>query len=134
MSLRFRVFGIPVPQGSTRAFVVKGRPPIITTASKGLGAWRNAIAASVEGRTIPNGGAFGVTLEFVLPRPKTLPKKVSHHIKRPDVDKLCRAALDALTHIVWNDDSQVVYISVTKTYATPDRPPGLFGEIRSEEG
>ena len=133
MTLRFRVLGIPVPQGSTRAFIVRGKP-IITSASKGLGAWRNAIAASVEGRTVPNGGAFGVTLEFVLPRPKTLPKKVSHHIKRPDVDKLCRAALDALTHIVWNDDSQVVYLSVTKTYATPDRPPGLFGEIRSEEG
>ena len=48
--------------------------------------------------------------------PKSLPKKQIFHIKRPDLDKLTRAALDAMTRVIWRDDSQVVRIEALKRY------------------
>jgi Holliday junction resolvase RusA-like endonuclease len=36
----------------------------------------------------------------------------------PDVDKLARAALDALTGVAYEDDSQVVELRVRKRYAS----------------
>jgi Holliday junction resolvase RusA-like endonuclease len=35
----------------------------------------------------------------------------------PDLDKLIRAILDALTGVVWRDDGQVVDIVASKVYA-----------------
>lgn len=42
-----------------------------------------------------------------------------------DVDKLARALLDALTHILWNDDDQVVALTITKHYTEPADYPRL---------
>ena len=38
---------------------------------------------------------------------------------RPDLNKLSRACLDALTGIVWRDDSQVVRLEAEKEYGVP---------------
>lgn len=38
---------------------------------------------------------------------------------RPDVDKLARPVLDALTDLVWKDDGQIVGLSVDVYYAVP---------------
>lgn len=40
-------------------------------------------------------------------------------IVRPDLDKLGRSTLDALTGVVWHDDSQIVGLSMDKRYAVP---------------
>ena len=60
---------------------------------------------------------MSVRITFFMPRPKT----VKRHMPTvtPDVDKLCRAVLDALTDAgVWVDDSQVVDLGATKIYAS----------------
>jgi hypothetical protein len=36
--------------------------------------------------------------------------------RRPDLDKACRAALDAMTGVVYVDDSQVAILSACKEY------------------
>lgn len=46
------------------------------------------------------------------------------HTSRPDIDKLSRAVLDALTGIVWTDDSLVVCKIATKRYADPTEREG----------
>jgi len=38
------------------------------------------------------------------------------HVGKPDIDKLCRAVLDALTGIAYADDSQVVALDASKVY------------------
>jgi len=63
-------------------------------------------------------GAIGIELQFFLPRPASLPKKVLHHMKKPDLDKLIRACLDSMTGIMFKDDSQVTSIQASKEYAT----------------
>ena len=56
-----------------------------------------------------------------LPRPKTLPKRVTHHIKRPDADNIAKGCKDALKGVVYKDDSQIVELMVCKFYGDPPR-------------
>jgi len=125
-TIRFDVSGLPIPQGSTRAFVVKGRP-IITSTSKGLGSWRQLVAGEAQRLvSAPIDGPVAMTLSFRLPRPKSAPKKRwIYPSKRPDLDKLVRAVLDAVTQVIIADDSQVVSLTAIKEYG----PPGVLVQV-----
>jgi Holliday junction resolvase RusA-like endonuclease len=63
-------------------------------------------------------GPVKVQITFHLPRPKSRPKRHTHPDVRPDLDKLQRAVLDALTGIAWRDDAQVCAIAAEKCYTT----------------
>jgi len=131
VSISFFVPGIPVSQGSKRAFVIRDKSgrhrPVLTESAKGLPQWRATVA--LAGRQALMKGNEGATvgwwakkallvrLAFYLPRPASLPKKVQDAVKRPDLDKLTRAVLDALTGIVWVDDSQITRLELAKDYA-----------------
>ncbi|KKN74377.1 hypothetical protein LCGC14_0391780 [marine sediment metagenome] len=117
-AVQFQVDGKPVPQGSMRAFLVKGRP-VITSSNPNLKEWRNIVAFQAQGASDgrPLEGPVGVTAAFRLPRPKSRPKKDRYPDRRPDLDKLVRALLDGMTGPVFADDSQVCMIEVRKSYA-----------------
>lgn len=115
--LTFTVFGNPAPQGSKR-HVGRG---ILVESSPALKDWRldvtMAARKAMEGR-LPLEGAVAVALTFSLRKPTSMPKKVLWPTKRPDVDKLARGVLDALTAGgVFGDDSQVVHLVADKCYA-----------------
>lgn len=118
MSVLFFVNGKPQPQGSTRAFMTGGKP-VITSANKNLKDWRTLVALTAMGHAKMYDGPVEVILHFYLPRPASLPKKVTKHVKRPDIDKLARACLDSLTGVFFKDDSQVVALECYKDYAKP---------------
>ena len=129
--IEFRVMGEPIPQGSTRAFISRSGRPIITHSNRNLKQWRQRIATEAQAKRPPQWdmeSAVLVNVDFFMPRPKSLPKKVSEDVKRPDLDKLIRAVLDGLTGIFYNDDSQVIGIFGSKKYAGKNVPPGV--EIR----
>ena len=129
--ITFFAHGLPVPQGSTRAFVVKGRP-VITSTAKGLAAWRRLIADAAQAHARMHEGAVVLGVDFYLPRPKSAPKrKPIHASKRPDIDKLLRAILDSLSGVMYRDDAQVVRVNVSKGYARPDGRIGV--EVRIYE-
>lgn len=116
---RIIVLGVAQPKGSTRAFVPKGwTRPIITSANKSLKGWEDSIRAAAQEQCagVFYDGPIVVGITFYLPRPKSLPKRETHHVKRPDLDKLVRS-LDALTGVLWKDDSQITMIVASKTYA-----------------
>ncbi len=57
-------------------------------------------------------------IEFVMRRPAVTPKRSTPPAtKRPDLDKLTRAVLDALSGIVWRDDSLIVDLHPSKRLA-----------------
>lgn len=122
-SIAFTVRGLPIPQGSTRAFVnPKTGKPIITSSAKGLGSWRRLVSDQAQkvAPPAPWTGPVLVELFFNLPKPKSAPKKKRvWPDKRPDLDKLVRAVLDAITHILIADDSQVVELVAQKDYGAP---------------
>lgn len=96
--------------------------------SKAVGPWRTVVAwsAAQAHQAAPADGPLAVTVEFVMPRPQRLPKRppTPPHTSKPDTDKLLRAVGDALTGVVWRDDSQVVDLHGTKRYAELDEQPG----------
>lgn len=118
------VYGPPVPQGSTRAFVVKGKARVTHDNAK-VKPWRQEIAATARAHGVRvQAGPMTLVATFWLPRPLSRPKRASAPDRRPDLDKLVRAVLDALTGIAWHDDGQVVAITATKEYAMAEQPVG----------
>ena len=125
------VRGTPAPQGSKR-HVGNGR---MIEVSKAVGPWREAVRSETQQAMrslMPAEGPISLFINFYLPRPKTLAKKVFLPAKRPDIDKLARAVLDGLTEGgAWLDDGQVVRLVAQKNYAGESNPPGCTIEIRS---
>lgn len=96
---------------------------ILVESSKEVGPWRERMALAaheaMKGQEIiARGTAAGVSISFFMPKPASAPKtKKIAAVKRPDIDKLARAALDALTDVCFEDDSQVVNLHLYKRYA-----------------
>lgn len=63
---------------------------------------------------------------------KLLPSAPKDHIKMPDLDKLVRAIQDALTKVVWRDDSQVNKITAEKHYENTEHTPGILLYVKGE--
>jgi crossover junction endodeoxyribonuclease RusA len=119
--------GAPKPQGS-KTYYGKGRP---VESCKDLPQWRQAVAffaAQAKPALTPRPDAVVVAFEFVMPRPAYLPKtRTPEHTKQPDLDKLVRAAGDALTGILWEDDAQIArYSACSKRYAEPGEATGML--------
>ena len=128
--LAFRVIGIPQAQGSARAFMPKGgRFPVVTSSNPKLRGWRHLVS-DAAGRAVADAGGqlmtegpVRVVVEFRLPRPKALGKKDAPHTKAPDVDKALRSCLDAMSGVVYRDDSQVSQVKASKFYAAVGEAP-----------
>lgn len=109
------------PQGSTRAFVV-GKRAVITSDNKNLKAWR-ARAAEImqaECRRIGLSEPWDEPVRVWLTDYRLKPKSVKRAwpSTKPDLDKIVRATLDALTQAgVIRDDSRVCEIEAYKCYA-----------------
>lgn len=117
----FRVYGEPVPQGSLK--VIHGR--VMHINGKKLREWRGKIQAAAlqNGQSILD-GPVTVNCVFYVRRPKTVTR--NEPSVRPDLDKLIRAVLDALTGVAFVDDSQVVEIHASKHYGEPGMVLGVW--------
>lgn len=135
--LTFTAWGNAAPKGSAKGLVVTSKATgkaraVVTHDNSRTKGWQQTIAEAA-GRAldeIPFGAGMWATepirllVVFYLARPKSLGKKTNvHHTKKPDLDKLARSVGDALTGVLWNDDSQVVDLQVRKRYAPPDTAP-----------
>lgn len=134
-AVTFFVPGPSVSKGSVAAWRHPSSGKIVrrdTNADK-FKSW----AQRVAGYALEQGVRFGaepvsVTCVFRLPRPRShfgkrgllLPSARPYPCVKPDVDKLLRAAFDALTGIVVDDDAQIVAASAMKLYAEPSYPVG----------
>lgn len=131
MLLTFTVYGVALPKGNHRAITPRGMEfPVITESNRNVKSWQQLVSegASHALQQLPESDrvllANGVrlTIAFYMPRPKKHRKRgvfVPHCVK-PDIDKLTRGVLDALTHVAYHDDKQVTEIVVGKYYADVD--------------
>lgn len=119
--------GHPASQGSKR-HVGNG---VMVESSKRVKPWRQDVreAALAVGTKLT--GPVSVGLRFIMPRPKNArPGQAAD--KRPDLDKLTRAVLDALTSAgTFEDDARVVDLHVTKRLAEPGEIVGCRIIVRS---
>ncbi len=133
----FTVYGRPQPQGSTRAFMPRGATfPVLTSDNAKLKPWRQEVAGAAlhavclarrnaGGRDrvvlFPRGLPVRVTIGFYLQKPKSARQRDFLPTKKPDLDKLARGVLDALTGIAFEDDSQVTQLVCGKNFDVPER-------------
>lgn len=146
--VRFEVAGRPIPQGSARAFAGKGKAAgraFITNDPTGsISKWRGDIRSAIADLRPdrPAAGPVRMVLIFGFARPKAhylgltstrrvpvlRPDAPTFHLAAPDTDKLERAVLDALTGVVYLDDSQVFDVAGRKRWVEPGEP-GLIAEV-----
>ena len=120
----FHVPGIPAPQGSKSGYIRGGRV-VLVESSKKVKPWREAVSrVAAEHCTEIIDGPVMVEVEFILPRPKSLPKRITDMVRKPDLDKLVRSTLDALSGIAYIDDNRVNLIVASKHYQTPGEDAG----------
>lgn len=133
--LQFEVPGVPQPQGSTRSFA-RGGKVVTTSDNPRLRPWRDAVCWHAREACAGHpqfDGPVVVSAVFWLPRPAShfgsgrsagqlRSSAPSAPAVKPDLDKLLRAVLDALSEAgVWRDDAQVVSLGeVGKRYS--DKP------------
>lgn len=134
-TVALRVLGDPAPQGSKRIY--NGR---VVEVSKKVRPWRDAVGKSVDraqARDLNIDQPVTVRVSFMLKRPAChyrtgkyagIVKDTAplYPVRPPDVDKLIRSTLDALTeHGVIADDSLVVTVHAQKCYANDEEPGAL---------
>lgn len=143
-TIEIDVPGVPAPQGSKR-YVGNGR---MVESSKSLPTWRHDVqeaAKNAVGGVVPPffDGPVIVHVYFVFARPRShygtgrnasvLKASAPEHgpvtRNRADVDKLARAVLDAITHVVFADDSQVIRLLAAKSWADPTIAPGAYIQV-----
>jgi Holliday junction resolvase RusA-like endonuclease len=125
IDVEFVVQGTPVPQGSTKSFYLKKLERVVTThvnASE-LRDWRFAIKLQAEKAMQANhyimsdekDSAYAVTMSFFFLKPKS----IKHNSKntKPDLDKLIRSVLDALTGTCFINDSRVIMTHASKEFS-----------------
>lgn len=125
----FRVYGRAASQGSKRAVRTKSGKVVVIEDNPRTYEWRQEVA-SVAHRAYSGPlhlGPVGLRLIFVRARPKshygtgrnvnrlrqTAP---SYALGKPDLLKLGRAIEDALTGVIFRDDSQVVSLTLGKVW------------------
>ena len=77
-----------------------------------------------EGPIARAGTGVRLTCRFFMPIPASASKKqrilmegcAVDHTKKPDLDNLIKFVKDCANGILWNDDSQVFYITASKAY------------------
>jgi len=138
-SATFFVPGVPVAKGSTRAFKHSKTGAVITVQTNAAKQrpWAARVAlVAAEHIAAPSRGACDVCMSFRFMRPqshygtgrnagklkKSAPRE---HMHSPDLDKLVRCVLDALTGVAYVDDRQVRSMASERVYATGSSPPGV---------
>lgn len=131
-TIQFTVYGKPAPMGSKKAFVRGGRAIITDDNSEKRRNWANAVAARAAEvmhgiPVITTPVQIKAMFHFCRPRchfgtgrNETLLKSSApeRHSQKPDLDKLIRCLGDALTGIVYRDDSLIYHISAVRGWTT----------------
>lgn len=129
--IKFFVPGLPATAGSKKAFYRPGmRFPVVVDDCKKSKGWKQDVKqfAHAVAPVVLLEGPLVVIFEFRLPRPRghyrtgknaaSLRDSAPRYpITRPDVLKMARAVEDALTSVIWRDDSQIVDERLVKVFA-----------------
>jgi crossover junction endodeoxyribonuclease RusA len=139
--MKLTVIGMPATQGSKRGFPIRRKNgklgvAIVESGGEHHRSWREAVAnearvALYRANKVwpPSDEPQVAEMTFYLPRPKSAKKSVIFPDKKPDSLKLARAVEDALTKVLYTDDSRIVTHVIRKRFAV-DSPPRVEINIR----
>ena len=119
------IMGEPVTQGrprfSTKDGYVRAYDPVKSRV------YKDFIRLHVRGMKFNLEANYQVNIRVFRGVPKSWSKKKKQAAKdgtvlpssRPDVDNYAKSVMDALTGVVWKDDSQIIKLSISKLYGEP---------------
>lgn len=131
MEISYTVVGIPKPQARPKVFhrTLKSGQAFVSTYSPKSDWFHLVYTESLKQKQkLKNRfiGALELVLVFCLPIPQSISKKRREELhfvsKRPDLDNLAKAVMDAINNVgIWEDDSQVAHLDVRKIYSDEPR-------------
>lgn len=121
---------VPIPKGRPRFYGGHAVTPEKTRKYEKLirDSWEHGIVEA---------DSLMIDMEFVMPIPQSLSKKkqselvAAPHTKKPDLDNLVKAVLDALNGVAYMDDSRISNINASKEYG---REPSVWIGISRAKG
>lgn len=139
MELRLRIDGAAVP---------KARPRVVRS-GKGYHAYTPQKTVDFENKVKDafykaNGfmltGAIEAIVRCYFTPPKSISKKsygrivegIDMYTRKPDCDNLAKAILDSLNKIAYEDDGQIVKLTVEKHYSNIARTEVILTEVRCD--
>lgn len=143
VSLRLFIPGEPIPQSRPRGRVVPAKKPFVQFyEEKPSKDYKERVAETARNQVltaqvveIGSGGDFllpfeGVraliTLRFNMAKPKSYPKRIVDHTKKPDFDNLAKGVVDGLVQgRILKDDGCVTDATIQKRYADDEHPEGV---------
>lgn len=126
MQISYFVAGVPKPQARPRMF---RRGSFVSTYSPKTKWFSDVVKASKEKKQLMkecglNQFVKEIALELVfnMPIPKNTSKKkramLKFVTKKPDIDNLAKAVMDAIGKVeIWRDDSQIAILKASKVYS-----------------
>lgn len=133
--MKFIIHAVPKP---------KGRPRVTRSGHaftpKSTREYEQLIVSEWEvqhGKTEPTKNPVAVRVRFYMPIPKATSNKARERMaaglevpaKKPDIDNLLKAVLDALNGKAYHDDNQIVEISAKKLYSNEPRTEVFISEL-----
>lgn len=130
--LSFTVVADPVAQPRHKASSIGGKARMYLPAKHPVHAFKKSVQKSAQAafNGEPMDGPFTLNCRFVMKRPQRMvwkkrPMPREEHLSKPDTDNLLKSVKDALTGILWVDDSQVWREIGEKVYADGSEVPHL---------
>lgn len=135
----------PKAQPRVRAFAFNGKARVFQP--KSAAEWKGIVKLMVVEQLREQGGdivpwpsdpvRLRVCFNFAMPKSywlKTRVKLGEWHTKRPDLDNLLKALLDACHGVLWVDDTHVASIEATKVVLDQGKPSSIWFDVsRMEE-
>lgn len=133
--MKFTIHAVPKPKGRPR--VTRSGHAFTPKATR---EYEQLIVSEWEvqhGKVTPIENPIAVRVMFYMPIPKATSNKARERMavglevpaKKPDIDNLLKAVLDALNGKAYHDDNQIVEISAKKLYSTEPRTEVFISEL-----
>lgn len=127
MKINIHLDIVPHPQKQTQLKIRHGKRYFFDPSKEESNNIKLLVRSKYQG--IPTQEAVSLRIGFQLPIPAYLAKKTpSFHVKKPDVDNLAYLVTNALKGILYEDDSQVYELTLSKRYS---KTPGIDIEMSS---
>ncbi len=133
------ILGEPCAQGRPRVGIIAGHARVFDPpkSRSWKGAARVQMEAALNGAAPILAGPVAVTLRLFHKCPtsdhrKTKPAPRRWRAKRPDLENVAKAVLDAATGVLWRDDAQIASLVIKQYTCAQDEAPRVeidFGKL-----
>ncbi|MBA7671111.1 hypothetical protein ES703_79262 [subsurface metagenome] len=118
--MKATIYVEPVPKGRPRV-ATKGGRTFIYTPQKTVHAESMIREALLRYGTFDKDIPLKLTAIFFRQRPKSLPKRVTMPVAKPDLSNYLKTLEDAMEKFVYQSDSQITTMAARKRFGAPPR-------------